>query len=441
VDADPTADARLLSDLADRSLRWTPFVGLWPPDGLMLDITGAAHLFGGEAALLADVVDRFEAHGFDATAAIGDTPGAAAALALCGRSAIVPPDATAEALRPLPVAALRIPSETTAALRRVGIARIDDLMALPRAPLAARFGASLLTRLDQALGTLAEAIAPRVPVPSHVAERRLAEPITRAEDVATVIAVLARDISGRLEARGEGARRLTLALWHTDGRIARVEVGTGSPVRNPERLARLFREKLEGDGCELETGGGYDLMRLAVTLAEPLDPEAPTLDAGARPDPGAVAALADQLGARFGADRLRRAVLVDSHVPERAALLLAGAARPSPPQARVGLEQDSRGALRPIRLLVPPEPVETIAAVPDGPPMQFRWRRVAHRVVRSEGPERIAMEWWRTGDATPPTRDYFRVEDQQGRRFWLYREGLYGRETETPRWFVHGLFA
>lgn len=442
AEADPAADARLLAQLAGQALRWTPFVGLEPPDGLMLDITGSAHLFGGEAALLAEVMARHRAQGFHAAAAIADTPGCASAVARFGTPQVVPPDAAEAVLAPLPVAALRISADTAAALRRVGLDTIGDLIGLPRAPLAARFGSGLLTRLDQALGREREAIAPHVPVPAYLAERRLAEPITRAEDVLTVVGLLADDLKGQLEARGQGARRLALALWNVDGSSTHIDVGTSRPARDPVRLARLFREKIKGAGDGLATGCGFDLVRLAVTLAAPLAAEAPRLDAAQGPAPDAVAALADQIAARFGPARLRRPVMTDTHIPEAAARFLPG---PLPAQAAeppaCALTQDSLGAVRPIRLLAPPEPVETIAAVPDGPPVQFRWRRLAHRVVRSEGPERIAMEWWRTAGPVPPTRDYFRIEDERGRRFWLFREGLYGRETQTPRWFIHGLFA
>ena len=450
LDADPQGERATLDRLADWGLRWTPFIGLEPPHGLMLDITGCAHLFGGEAAMHADVAQRIRQLGFEVRAAIADTPGCASGLARFGRIGIAPIDGTEDALAPLPIAALRVSPDTVEALRRVGLVLIGDIIPLPRAPLAARFGASLITRLDQAIGRIGEAIAPRVPVAPHVAERRLAEPISRLEDVLIVAAVLGGDLARTLELAGLGASRLTLTLFNVDGRTKAVTVGTTRPVRDPHFIATLFREKLKGTPDDLETGCGYDLVRLAVDLAAPLAPIQTSFDGPAEAAGGAVAELIDRLGARFGPERIQRPVIADTHLPELAAKL-----RPAPSQgyARRALnsrdgpvalarsQQDSLGALRPLRLFARPERVETIASVPDGPPVQFRWRRVARRIVQVEGPERIAMEWWRAPGHSAPPRDYFRVEDVDGRRYWLFREGLYGQQIAPPAWFIHGLLA
>jgi nucleotidyltransferase/DNA polymerase involved in DNA repair len=240
ADADTQADRRALEAIADWCDRYTPLVGLDPPDGLKLDVAGCAHLFGGEAALCRNLVGRLAAQGFQARAAIADTFGAAWAVARCGTPGVVPKDAAREALLPLPVSALRLTPEVVASLAQSGLKQIADLIARPRAPLAARFGQELIWRLDQALGRDAESIVPRLPLPSAMVERRFADPIALEEDVLGTIEQLARNLEGVLERRGEGARLLQVALFRADGKVHRLEVGTGAPVRDSIRIRRLF---------------------------------------------------------------------------------------------------------------------------------------------------------------------------------------------------------
>jgi protein ImuB len=438
ADDDPAADAALLAAVADWAERYTPLVALDPPAGLMLDITGCAHLFGGEAALLADLSARLHAQGFLARAAIADTPGAASAAARYGAApCIVPPGSVSATLMPLPLAALRLDPETVSALDRVGLKRIGQIMGLPRAPLAARFGILLIRRLDQALGIDEEAIDPRRPAPSFIAERRFAEPIGRDEDIAIALSSLAKTLRGILEARSLGARLIELALFRVDGAVARIAVGTGRPVREPERILALFREKFRSLGDELDAGFGFDMARLSVRETAPADPAQVDLSGKAVAEAD-LDGLIDRIAARLGPDIVGRIVARDSHIPERTEDFIAG----NHASGMVKMEPVLRGEMltRPLRLFARPEPVEdAVNEVPDGPPVRFRWRRALYHVARAEGPERIAPEWWRD-DAL--TRDYFQVEDSAGHRFWLYREGLYGRETEgTPRWYLHGVFA
>jgi protein ImuB len=448
--ADPDADQRLLEAIADWCDRYTPLVGLAPPDGLAFDITGCAHLFGGEKAFCRDLVTRLAAQGFAANVAVADTFGCAFAAAHFSEIAItlVPPGDMRATLAPLPLSALRLPPEVVDALTQVGLKHIGDVLERPRAPLAARFGVECIRRIDQALGREDEPIKPRLPVPAVLAERRFADPIALEADVLGTIEQLARDLDRMLERRGEGARLLQVALFRADGAVHRVELGTSAPVRDPARVRCLFADRLAvlGDACD--PGFGFDMLRLSALVTERFDPTQTGLIA---PDQDAeLTHLIDRLGARFGLRRVTRLVPQDTHIPEFATVAMPahaslgggaqGAERRLPLLERVE-DHDSLIPARPIRLFDRPERVEAIAEVPDGPPVRFRWRHVLHEVARSEGPERIAMEWWRDQQGHALTRDYFRVESRQGARVWLYREGLYGRETAQPRWFLHGLFA
>ncbi len=430
ADDDPAADVALLEAIADWAERYTPLVGC-NNRGLLLDITGCAHLFGGEAALLADFQARLLAQGFLAHAAIAGTPGAAAAVAHYGNGAIVAPEDSTTALAPLPLAALRLDPEIVSALHRVGLKRIGQVIGAPRAPLAARFGAAFIRCLDQALGVDEEAIDPRRPPPSFIAERRFAEPITREEDIAATLSSLAATLAASLERHGEGARRLEYALFRVDGAVMRITVGATRPIRAPKLILALFREKFAALGNEIDAGFGFDMARLSVTVSAAVDAVQADLTGEANAADG-VDALIDRIGARLGEESIATIVSHATHVPERAERLAPAAARNGSAEMML-----PAGKPRPLRLFAHPEPVVAIAEVPDGPPVQFHWRRALYHVTRSEGPERIAAEWW-NGDGR--TRDYFRVEDETGHRFWLYRDGLFG-EADAPQWYMHGVFA
>lgn len=448
VDADRDADARLLETIADMCDRYTPLVGLAGEDGLLLDITGCAHLFGGEVALAGDLVRRLGSNGLQARVAVADTVGCAWAVARHGTSSIVPLGGMRDALLPLPVAALRLAEGIADALAQSGIKRIADVVPLPRATLAARFGADFVRRIDQAFGRADEPITPRLPLPSYVVEQPFADPIALERDVLGTIARLAARLDRILEQRGEGARVLQATLFRTDGAVYRIRLGTSAPLRDPAAVTRLFADRLAAIGDDCDPGFGFDIVRLSALAVERCE----EVQAGlTMPDRAAdLAHLIDRLGARFGLRQVTMAVPQDAHIPEFAVAAVpahAFAARsPSALQAVAqgtsnADPQDSLSPARPIRLFERPEPVEAIAEVPDGPPARFRWRHVLYEIAAAEGPERIAMEWWRDEEGRALTRDYFRVESREGVRVWLFREGLYGRETAQPRWFVHGLFS
>jgi len=441
----PEADARALARLAAWCGRYTPWSALDPADGgpggglgggagILLDVTGCSHLFGGEAALLADLVTRLCRQGFTVRAALADTPGAAWAVARFATSAgepwsVVPPGRARTALAPLPPAALRLPPASCELLARLGLRRIDELIDLPPALLEPRFGPELAQRLRQALGAAAEPLSPLQPVPPWLARRVFAEPILTAEDIARGIQLLAGELGRRLEAGQHGARQLELTLYRVDGTLHRLALGTSRPSRDPAHMTRLFADKLG----RVDPGFGVEVMTLAAAVTEPLtalqlvlDPMA-TGAATGRDDGGALAGLIDRLEARLGSGTVFRQAPTESHLPERAV-------RRGPPFGAEPPAAWRRAGPRPLRLLAHPEAIEATALLPDRPPARFHWRRVPHRVVRAEGPERIAPEWWREDPARPGSpRDYFRVEDEEGRRYWLYRA--------AGRWFLHGLFA
>ena len=454
-DADPDGDRATLANLVDWCRLFTPLAACDGEDGAMLDISGATHLFGGEAAMMETMTRRLARHGFTTTIAVAGSPAAAWALARYGRGRhrIETRLDTAERAKifaAMPLAALRLEERVVGQLAQAGLRRIGDLLLRPRAPIAARFGGDIHRRLDALLGLAREPISPRFETPAFVAERRFAEGIARMEDIEATILALSYDLCGLLARHGEGARMLDVSLFRVDGVVKHLEAGTSRPLRDPLAMARLFRERIAAANEEgLETGYGFEVVRMAALSAERLDETQPSWDLAGTPHATDLADLVDRLGARFGLAQVARLHIADTHQPEQAAVAVA-AGKPVAKRVKPGVlafvakpEEGEREALpeRPIRLLERPEAIEAIAAVPDGPPLRFRWRRVQHQIAAVEGPERIGPDWWKRGMGTAAaTRDYFRAEDVEGRRFWLYREGLY-RDTLEPRWYMHGFFA
>jgi protein ImuB len=431
-DFDPAADARLLEWLADGCERYTPSCALRSPQGLLLDISGCEHLHESEAALARDLKARLRHQGITARLAIGNSPDSAFAKA---RFAV-------KDISALPVEALEVDVKIHVALKRAGLRSIGDLAIRPRQPLAARFGKMTVVRLARLLEEEDPRITPRRSLPVVHVARNFAEPVARTDDVLATIEALASEAAEHLRERGEGGRRFEVGLFRSDGHVARLTVETGAPTRDAGLLMRLIRERIDALADPLDPGFGYDLIRLAVPLAERLDPVQAGLEKKVDCKAEA-AALVDRLGVRLGLDAVRHFHARSSHIPERAAF--EAAAIRGTTSGQWPKPEPGEPAMRPFRLLDPPQLVEVIAAVPDGPPLQFRWRRQLHQVVLHEGPERIAPEWWRRKDGHEPgrggpTRDYYRVEDSTGRRFWLFRHGLY-EETERPLWYLHGLFA
>ncbi|MGZ5834582.1 MAG: DUF6504 family protein [Xanthobacteraceae bacterium] len=444
---DPTADDAALRRLALWATRYTPAVSSWEAesgaDGFFLDITGAAHLFGGEQKLLADLAQRLSNFGLSPRLAVADTPGAAWALSHYGAKTftILPPGQEIEALSPLPIEALRLSHDTRTLLRRLGFKRVGMLIDKPRAPFAARFEAELLKQLDRALGRAAEPFALIVEPPVYHSLRYLMEPIASQEAIVTVVRRLMQDLVHALVRDDVGARILRLTLYNVDGDVTTLDVGLAMPTQDVAHVTHLIDLKLErlagtAEGGMNFEGFGYEALGLAVTAVERIDRKQMEMDSFASAhDAERCAALIDSLKQRLGPKSVQQLKPFKSHIPERAEILSAASIEP------VTWPASSEVQPRPLFLLSQAEPADdVIALVPEGPPQRFRWRGTLYDIARAQGPERIASEWWRSRTHRP-TRDYYLVEDAGGHRFWLYREGLYARETTAPRWFVHGMFA
>lgn len=453
AEAEPEADARALEALADWCVRFSPAVAPDPPDGLFLDISGVAHLWGGEAEMAADLAARLARDGLTARIAVADAAGAAWALARSpaaeagpqvlapwdpdGREAAPPPPELAG----LPLSTLRLAPGAVERLSRLGLRRIGQLAALPRAPLAKRFGAGILLRLDQALGRAPEALAFRRPPTPWFVRLDLAEPVSAPDDLARLCRDVALRLCGRLETAGRGARRLRLDFHRVDGAPVGLDLGLSRPARDADRIARLFLPRLE----TLDPGFGIEAVSLQAAEVEILSPGQADLASLLEPveGPEALAPLIDRLNARLGPGRVWRSRPRASHVPERSVRRTAALGAEAGPARDGPAVSWPAWRPRPLRLLPRPEALEAVIALtPDEPPRQFRWRRRVHRIRLAEGPERIGAEWWRSGIEavrTDQVRDYYRVEDQDGARFWVFRSGLHDHDRPV-RWWLHGLF-
>ncbi|NEU99713.1 DNA polymerase Y family protein [Bradyrhizobium sp. UFLA 03-164] len=447
-DADPAADLKTLNDIADWCDRFTPLVALDPPYGLFLDITGCAHLFGGERALLQIVTHALSRRGFAVSAAIAGTSIAARTLTRYTSGQIVADGAEATAVGPLPVSALGADAAVTIGLRRAGLKTIGDVAARAPHEISARFGADFTTLLGHALGRGDAPISPRKPLPDYIVEKRFPEPIATDTVIALTLSSLAKMLVAAMDRQGKGARQLEASFFRTDGAVRAIMVETGRPVTRPEMIDRLFRERLDALNDPLDPGFGFDLIRLAAGRTEIVVRQQRDLDTTVH-DNDEISALIDRIAARIGGERVVVHLPLESHIPERATLALPAQHHLAAASAAAWPERvTGEPPLRPLRLFERPEPIKVpFASVPDGPPHQFTWRRALHAVVRVEGPERIAMEWWKQ-DGAALTRDYFRVEDAEGQRFWIFRDGLYEsklRDEEgrpvPANWYVHGLFA
>ena len=447
-DADTVADAKTLGDIADWCDRFTPLVALDAPHGLFLDITGCAHLFGGERALLQTLCGALTRRNFVVSAGIAGTSTCARTVTRHASGKIIADGEEAEAVGSLPIAALGADDAITRGLRRAGLKTIGDVASRARHEITARFGAGFTTLLEHALGQGDAPISPRKPLPDYIVEKRFPEPVATDTVIAINLSALAKTLVTTMDKQAKGARRLEASFFRTDGAVRTITVDTGRPVTKPEVIDRLFRERLDALNDPLDPGFGFDLIRLSASRTEIVVQQQRDLDATIH-DNDELAALIDRIAARIGGKRVVVYLPQDTHIPERAVLAVSAQHHlAAATQAAWPVRIESEPPLRPLRLFEKPEPIKVpFASVPDGPPHQFTWRRVTHAVVRVEGPERIAMEWWKqNGEAL--TRDYFRIEDAEGRRFWIYRDGLYEGELQdetgepvSPKWFVHGLFA
>lgn len=425
-DAQPYEDEQGLARLALWCTRYSPVVATDPPQGIFVDIAGAAHLFKGEAALLQDMKRRLAESRIGAKLAVADTPGCAWAMARFGKEEIVAPGRASDLLGGLPIAALRLDASTVESLKDVGIERIAQLATKPRGSLQTRFGSEVLLRMDQALGAAPEALVSIVPPEVPRTKLRFPEPLGDPEDLQRVIDLLCKDLVQELERRGVGARRLDLVFMRVDNIAQAVRIGTSRPNRSPAHLAKLLGERL----VLVDPGFGIEEATVTASWIEAVTEKQIVGAHVAKPGENAdVADLVDKLRVKLGAERVFRLVPQESDIPERTI-------------KRVPAMATADGATwpddlpRPSRLLTPPELVNAIAEVPDAPPRFFVWRKTRHSVVKADGPERILGEWWRSDKELSLQRDYYRVENLQGERFWLFRDAP---AADGGRWWLHGI--
>ena len=452
------------ADFADWHSNASPLVAVMDEvsafGDLVLDITGVAHLFGGERPMLRLLLTRLRDLGYTVAGAIAPTIGAAWGISHFARSQVVEAADLETILDALPVHALRLEPAQIAGLTQMGLKTVGQVRPRPRKPLQARFGASLLARLDQAYGMIEERMAPRLPPAERYAERRFADPIGLMDDVLMTCHDLAIQLAIRLEAEGQGGQAFHLFLYRVDHKVMALSVNSARVTRDPEHITKLFANRAERLEGEYDAGFGIDMIRLAVSSVSELD----AVQLGAFSHQGVAEdldQLNDRMSSRLGTMAVLKTQLVASHIPEQAARLVPTlAANDGPRQA------DWPVPLRPLRLLPMPERVAINAEVPDGLPASMIWRRDSYKIEKASGPERLGAEWWRSGQRlqlvppkkpkegeTPPyipnlpkfdpeagTRDYFVVEDGSGRRFWIFRQGFH-QQGEPAVWYLHGFFA
>jgi len=437
VPADERADAQLLDVFAEWCDRFTPLVTLDAPDGLFLDISGASHLFGGEAAMLATVTRQIASLGVAVQGAIAGTSLAAKALAHFAPGTIVPCGGEAQKVAPLPITALACDDKALRALRHAGLKTIGQVAERLHSELSERLGKTFVARLKVMLGAQEQPLQPRRPLPDLMAEQHFAEPVVTQEIITAALSSLAQSLCGILERQGSGARLLEAFFFRADGKVQRIAVKTSEALRDAKVMLRLISQKLDALADPLDPGFGFDLIRLEALLAEETKPATVSFDSdeNARRQ---VRFLVDRLAARFGHACVQRFVAQDTHIPEHAGVGVPAQDRDFAGQDWILKRRAGDPPRRPLRLLQRPDEISAMAAIPDGPPVRFRWRQCLHEVARAEGPERIAMAWWKKEGLT---RDYFRVETKEGQRFWLYRDGLYRHDGFIPRWYLQGLFA
>lgn len=397
--------------------------------------------------MLRILCDALERQDFIINAAIAGTPACARTLSRAARTCVVPEGNEMEAISALPVFALGADGSITSGLRRAGLKTIGDVAARKPYEITARFGAAFSNLMQQALGQSDVPISPRKPLPNFMAEKMFAEPVATDDVIASALSDLARRLASAMGKHRKGARQLKVSFFRTDGVVQVLAVQTSRPVTCPDMMDRLFRERLDALADPLDPGFGFDLIRLSASHVEVVVQEQRDFDTRYQ-DNDDVAALIDRISARLGNRNVVVHLPCDTHIPERAE-------QKAPAQQHIDASMTANWPLpvagepplRPLHLFDPPEQVTAFATAPDGPPRRFTWRRVTHKAARVEGPERIAMEWWRTSSAAL-TRDYFRVEDEEGLRFWIYRDGLFGNELidekgnpVEPKWFIHGMFA
>ena len=425
LDDKPELIDTLLKRIAEWCIRFTPFTAINPPDGIILDVTGCSHLWGGDEPYLNDIVKRLKDKGYNARAAIADTIGATWAIARYGQSSVIPSGQQTDALLSLPSAALRVEADTIERLHKLGLRQIKDFIGMPRSALRRRFGNGISTRLDQALGLEEEFIQPVQPIVPYQERLPCLEPIVTATGIEIALQRLLEGLCQRLQKEQKGLRLASFKCYRLDGKIELVQIATNSPSYNLKHLFKLFETKLP----TIEPDLGIELF---VLEAPKVEEHAATQQKLWQPmwslDNVQLSELVDRIAGKVGSNAIYRFLPDEHHLPER-----------SYKQATSLQEQKTTAwkldRPRPVQLLAIPESIEVTAPVPDYPPMFFRYKGKLHKIKKAEGPERIEQEWWLQDGQH---RDYYAVEDEEGCRYWLFRLGHYDEEY---KWFVHGFFA
>jgi protein ImuB len=428
IDDIPGQSAKLLKALGEWCIRYSPLVAINLPDGLIMDVSGCAHLWGGERAYLKEIITRLRSKGYDVRGAIADTVGTAWAIARFGRiKPIVEPGKQADALLPLPPAALRLEPLIQKRLHKLGLIKIDNFITMPRSALRRRFGQDLLLRLDQALGNDDEPLQLLQPVEPYSERLPCLEPIRTATAIEIAIKTLLEKLCHRLQGEGKGLRMAILKGYRLDGQIIQANIGTNRASHNINHLFKLFELKISS----IEPALGIELFTLETSKVEDIEHEQEVLwsPGGCGLTDLNLAELLDRLSNKVGADCIHRYLPRERYWPEQSTKL-ATSLKDKPTTIW------RKDKLRPSLLLNRPEQIEVTSLLPDYPPMLFIHQNRVHQVKKADGPERIEREWWLDNG---PHRDYYVVEDQEGRRYWLFRSGHYSEERST--WYLHGFFA
>ena len=427
-DDQPQLPDKLLTGLAEWFIRYTPSVAIDLPDGLILDITGCTHLWGGEKEYLTGIIKRLKKFGYDSRAAIADTVGAAWAIARFAKDkAIVETGLQTTALLPLPPSALRLNAQTTELLEKLGLRQISDFINMPRSALRRRFGQQFLKRLDQASGDEKETINPVQPVEPYHERLPCLEPIVTATGIQIALQRLLDTLCNRLQQEEKGLRKAIFKCYRVDGKMEKIEIGTHRPSCNTRHLFKLFEDKIS----TIEPALGIELFILEALQVEDLSPVQEKLwsDKAGLNDI-ALSELLDRLAGKIGAHHIHRYMPDEHYWPERSFKIASSINE----KLQTSWKVDKP---RPLQMLTKPEPIEVTAPVPDYPPMLFRYKGKLHKIIKADGPERIEQEWWLQEGQH---RDYYCVEDEEGYRYWLFRSGHYDSQR-SYKWFMHGFFA
>ncbi len=427
LDDKPEHSNILLKGLAEWCIRYTPYVGIDSADGLVLDATGCTHLWGGEEAYLTDIVSRLKSLGYHVHATMASTMGAAWAIAHYGNEyCIVKSNQEAAALVSLPVEALRIEPEIAEKLLSLGLKQIGKIIGMQRSALRRRFGEHILQRLDQAVGNKVEVIEPVLPVEPYAERLPCLASIVTATGIEIALQRLLETICHQLQQEQKGLRVAILKCFRADNKLVQIEIGTNHPSYNSVHLFKLFEQKIE----TIEPGPGIDLFILEARKVEPVSPLQQKLwQKSIGLDNIHLSELMDRFSGKFGANHIHRFLPAEHYWPERSFKSTSSLDE----KPTFAWSADKR---RPLQLLPKPEYIEVTAPVPDYPPMNFRYKGKLHKIIKADGPERIEQEWWLQQGQH---RDYYYVEDEEGRRYWLFRSGHYG--DSSYQWFIHGFFA